>query len=110
MGGIQILSEAGASWAIVPQLGDLSYVDAGFSTSKGLFSSKWSVNGSTLQLHISTPTGTTGMVGLPLPGDHTKAFVTGANLRDAVVESDAAGRVWLDGLHGGEYDFIVNGL
>ncbi|KAI0724316.1 bacterial alpha-L-rhamnosidase domain protein [Cerioporus squamosus] len=108
--GIQILSDAGATWAIVPQLGDLSHVDAGFSTSKGLFSSKWSVNGSAFQLQITTPEGTTGTVGLPLPGNHTKASVTGGGLRNASVEGDAAGRVWVDGLQGGDYQFVVNGM
>ena len=106
------MSEAGATWAIVPQFGDLEHVDAGFSTSKGLFSSRWSVNESVFQLHIVVPTGTTGTVGLPLPGNHTKVTVTGgpAGLRDAVVEGDAAGRVWVEDVQGGEYDFVVTGL
>ncbi|RPD81754.1 bacterial alpha-L-rhamnosidase domain protein [Lentinus tigrinus ALCF2SS1-7] len=110
VGGIQILSNAGATWAIAPQLGDLSHVDAGFSTSRGLFSSKWSVVGNVFRLQITTPKGTTGTVGLPLPGNHTQATVTGGPLRGAVVDGDAAGRVWIDGLQGGEYEFVVSGM
>ena len=55
VGGIQLRGPAGATWAIVPQVGDLAYVDAGFSTSLGGFSSKWSTNGTALRLEISTP-------------------------------------------------------
>ena len=111
VGGIQILRDAGATWAIVPQIGDLSHVDTGFSTSRGLFSSKWSVNGSVFKLQINTPKGTTGTVGFPLPGNHTKAFVTGGgNVRSAVMGSDAGGRVWLGGLNGGYHEFVVKGV
>ncbi|EJF61338.1 Six-hairpin glycosidase, partial [Dichomitus squalens LYAD-421 SS1] len=41
VGGIQLVGAAGATWAIVPQVGDLTHVDAGFSTTLGRFSSKW---------------------------------------------------------------------
>ncbi|KAH9921973.1 Six-hairpin glycosidase-like protein [Epithele typhae] len=50
--GIQILSDAGATWAIVPQAGDLTFADAGFQTARGLFSSKWSVENNTFTLSI----------------------------------------------------------
>ena len=106
------MSEVGATWAIVPQLGDLEHVDAGFSTSKGLFSSKWSVYESVFKLQINTPKGTAGTVGLPLPGSHTKASVTGGpgGLRDVVLKGDDSGRVWVEDVQGGEYEFVVRGM
>ncbi|KAI0762539.1 bacterial alpha-L-rhamnosidase domain protein [Fomes fomentarius] len=110
VGGIQILSDAGATWAIVPQLGDLSHVDTGFSTSKGQFSSKWSINGTSFRLHISTPKGTTGTVGISIPGNFTKVRLTGGKLKGAFVQGDATGRYWIQELEGGEYEFVAEAL
>ena len=110
IGGIQILSDAGATWTIAPQLGDLSHVDAGFSTSRGLFSSKWSVDGSTLRLQISVPKGTTGSVGIPFPANHTAATLIGGSMRGEAVQADASGRFWMDALPGGDFDFVLVGV
>ncbi|PIL35434.1 hypothetical protein GSI_02161 [Ganoderma sinense ZZ0214-1] len=110
IGGIQLLSEAGATWAIVPQVGDLTDVDVGFSTSLGGFSSKWSVEGNVFRIEIQTPKGTTGTIGLPLPGNHTAAIVTGANRKSAPVRADESGRYWVKSLAGGVHSFVVVGL
>ncbi|PIL35405.1 hypothetical protein GSI_02131 [Ganoderma sinense ZZ0214-1] len=110
IGGIQLLSEAGATWAIAPQVGDLTDVDVGFSTSLGGFSSKWSVEGNVFRIEIQTPKGTTGTVGLPLPGNHTTAIVTGTNRKDAPVHADESGRYWIKSLAGGVHSFVVVGL
>lgn len=108
--GIQLLSPAGATWAIVPQVGDLADVDAGFSTTLGRFSSKWSTNGTAFRLDISTPKGTTGTVGLPFPGNFTSAILTGTGRKGERVQADASGRFWIDGVAGGEYEFVRVGL
>ncbi|KAI0768520.1 Six-hairpin glycosidase [Trametes elegans] len=111
IGGIQILSDAGATWAIVPQVGDLSDVDTGFSTPKGLFSSKWELSGDTFRLSITAPKGTKGTVGVPLPGHSGKARLTGGQFAEATeVESDAVGRFWVRDLPGGDYEFVATAL
>ncbi|PIL35419.1 hypothetical protein GSI_02146 [Ganoderma sinense ZZ0214-1] len=110
VGGIQLLSGAGATWAIVPQVGDLTRVDAGFSTSLGGFSSKWSTNGTVFRLEISTPEGTTGIVGLPLPGNHTSATLTGTDLEGVTVTVDESGRYWIEDSAGGDLEITVVGL
>ena len=94
----------------MPQVGDLTHVDAGFSTSLGGFSSKWSTNGTVFSLEISTPEGTTGTVGLPLPGNHTSATLTGTDLKDVVVTADESGRHWIEGLSGGNREYVVVAL
>ncbi len=109
VGGIQLLSEAGATWAIVPQVGDLTHVDAGFSTSLGGFASKWLINDDASHTEIYTPEGTTGTVGLPLPGKYTSATLTGTDLKGGVVEADESGRHWIEGLAGGDHVFTVVG-
>ncbi|KAI1796973.1 Six-hairpin glycosidase [Ganoderma leucocontextum] len=110
IGGIHLLSEAGATWAIVPQVGDLTDVDSGFSTSLGGFSSKWATNGTVFSLELSTPEGTTGTVGLPLPGNSTSATLAATGRKGDVVHADESGRYWVNGLAGGDHEFVVVGL
>ncbi|KAI0757240.1 bacterial alpha-L-rhamnosidase domain protein [Daedaleopsis nitida] len=112
--GIQLLSDAGATWAIVPQIGDLTHVDAGFATTRGTFSSKWSVDAESgvFRLQISTPRGTTGTVGIPFPTNHStvtlSAHPSQGSTTKVVMRGDAAGRYWLNALNGGDYEFVVS--
>jgi Bacterial alpha-L-rhamnosidase C-terminal domain len=63
--GIQLISGAGQTWLIAPQVGDLEDVEAGFETPLGKFSSKISAsNGSVTTLSFLTPDGTSGNVKL----------------------------------------------
>ncbi|EIW64903.1 bacterial alpha-L-rhamnosidase domain protein [Trametes versicolor FP-101664 SS1] len=111
VGGIQILTDAGATWAVVPQPGDLTRVDTGFSTPKGKFSSKWTRTNHTFTLTISTPKGTSGRVGIPLPGTHNSSLLTGApGKAPAVVHGDSAGVHWVENVKGGDYVFVAAGL
>ena len=110
IGGIRLLGPAGATWAIAPQVGDLKHVDVGFSTTLGRFSSKWSINGTTFRIQISTLKGTTGTVAVPLPGNFTSGILTGAGRGGDVVHADESGRYWIDNVAGGDHDFSVVGL
>ncbi|PIL26308.1 hypothetical protein GSI_12064 [Ganoderma sinense ZZ0214-1] len=92
-GGIQLLAPAGAVWTIVPQVGDLTHVDAGFSTSLGRFSSTWSMNATAFSITISTPKGTTGTIGAPVPGNFTSVTLIGTGGKGERVQADASGRV-----------------
>ena len=108
--GIQLVAPAGATWVIVPQVGDLTHVDGGFLTSLGRFSSKWSTNGTVLSLEITAPKGTTGTVGVPLPGNFTSALLTGLGRQGDRVQADASGRYWIDGVAGGNHEIVLVGL
>ncbi|KAH9853159.1 bacterial alpha-L-rhamnosidase domain protein [Lenzites betulinus] len=114
VGGIQILSGAGATWTIAPQPGDLTAVDTGFSTPKGKFTSKWTNKKNTFTLTIRTPAGTTGSVGIPLPaGAQSSARLTGGpggNAKAATVRGDDAGVYWIEDLPGGSYVFVATGV
>lgn len=65
--GIHLESSIGQTWSIRPMLGDLTEVDAGFSTPLGGFSNKVSVDesGKIDEMSFSTPEGTAGSVSLP---------------------------------------------
>ncbi|KNG85795.1 putative alpha-L-rhamnosidase A [Aspergillus nomiae NRRL 13137] len=63
---LSAFSPAGATWRFAPQPGDLTSVDAGYTTALGLFSTtfKRSENGDYQGLTFTTPQGTTGDVDL----------------------------------------------
>ncbi|ORY14279.1 bacterial alpha-L-rhamnosidase domain-containing protein [Clohesyomyces aquaticus] len=63
--GIQILSAGGKTWRVAPNLGDLKFADAGFSTSLGKFSAKTQISDGALQIDFEAPAGTTGEVTIP---------------------------------------------
>ena len=105
-----MLSDAGATWTIVPQPGDLTDVDTGFSTTKGTFSSKWSNSDNSFRLSISTPKGTKGTIGIPLPRKHGKALLRQGKGRAEVVHGDSTGRYWIKDLSGGDYEIVANAL
>lgn len=64
--GIHLTSGKGQTWSISPVLGDLTEVDAGFSTSLGAFTSSVTAhNGIVSGLNISTPVGTTVSAAFP---------------------------------------------
>ena len=87
----------------------MTHIDAGFSTSLGRFSSKWSTNGSAFHLEISTPKGTTGRVAVPLPGNSTSAIITGAGREGEIVHADESGWYAIEGIAGGDYTFVMVG-
>lgn len=61
--GIQLVGAGGSSWIIAPQPGNLSSVDAGFTTSLGKFSTRFHHSGGKFsQLTFETPSNTTGKV------------------------------------------------
>ncbi|KAJ5617298.1 hypothetical protein N7537_002412 [Penicillium hordei] len=61
--GLKLTSAAGATWSIAPQPGNLTSVDAGFTTKLGAFAVTFEMrNGTYKRLRFSTPVGTTGRV------------------------------------------------
>ncbi|KAJ5722734.1 hypothetical protein N7488_000769 [Penicillium malachiteum] len=66
--GIQLTGPGGSSWKIVPQPGNLTTVDAGLRTSRGVFSVQYTKSSSGRgysQFSFSTPASTKGIVRLP---------------------------------------------
>ena len=59
------------------------------------------------QIRISTPVGTTGAVGLPLPGNGTHATLSSSGGKKTSIRGDDSGRFWVEGVAGGEHEFIV---
>ena len=66
--GLQLTGPAGSSWILAPQPGNLTAVDAGFSTSRGVFSvalQRDSSGQGYKQFSFSAPSSTKGTVRLP---------------------------------------------
>ncbi|KAF2713538.1 glycoside hydrolase family 78 protein [Pleomassaria siparia CBS 279.74] len=64
--GIQLLSAGGRTWRIAPEVGDLKFVDAGFSTGVGFFAAKTQItDDGGWQIDFEAPEGTNGQVKLP---------------------------------------------
>jgi hypothetical protein len=99
--GLHLLSDGGKTWEIYPRLGDLQFVDAGFSTRVGAFSALVNASdGVVTAMEFSAPSGTTGDVRLPgLNGSLLSA--NGSSI--ALVDGEA------HNVPGGNYKFIANG-
>lgn len=64
-GGLHLTGPAGATWAITPQPGNLTFVDTGFSTERGSFSTTFRRDGESYsEFSFTTPGGTFGDVHL----------------------------------------------
>ena len=81
-------------------------MDCGFATVVGQFTSQWIANETVFQLHITTPAGTTGTIGLPLPGNGTEATLT-SDIQNGTIGADSSGRFWIVDVAGGEHEFVV---
>jgi len=106
-----LLSAGGQTWRFSPDLGDLTYVDAGFGTNLGTFAvSAEMVEGGALNMNFSAPQGTTGDLSVPYPksgGRITLREVSGAY---GVIVMEITGspgpgeRIEVQGLEGGEWE------
>jgi hypothetical protein len=99
--GLHLLSGGGRTWEIYPRLGDLKFVDTGFSTRVGAFSALINATeGVVIAMEFSTPTGTIGDVLLPgLSGS-----LLGANGSSIALVNGEAHDV-----PGGKYRLVTNG-
>ena len=96
VGGIHLLSAGGKAWEMSPALGGLAYVDTGFSTNLGMFSSQVSAleDGTITSLKFVTPSGTTGMVRLDgVEGKLMSDNGTSVMLNDGMA-SNVSGGTW----------------
>ncbi|CAG8092468.1 unnamed protein product [Penicillium salamii] len=97
--GIQLTGAGGSTWRLAPQPGNLTSVDAGFSTTLGNFSTKFRKSGgSFVQFSFVAPLNTTGSVSLP----GTKGTLVSRSGKRVVLSHGSA-----TGLSGGRWDLRV---
>lgn len=91
------MTAAGQQWRIQPEVGDLTRVESGMSTTLGLFSVSITAdgNGGITALNLETPEGTTGDVVLP---GQTTGTLTSSSGETARLSSGVAG-----GISGGSW-------
>lgn len=99
--GLHLLSDGGQTWEVYPRLGDLQFVDTGFSTRVGTFSALVNATqGVVTAMEFSTPAGTVGDVRLPgLTGSLRSS--NGSSI--ALVDGEA------HNVPGGSYTLVTNG-
>ncbi|TID20680.1 putative metabolite transport protein [Venturia nashicola] len=128
--GLTVTGRSGSKWSIAPQLGDLQYAEAGFTTSLGRFRVAWqridaapssSPNGTTIpptfrdfagyDVQIDTPLSTEGEIILPFLEEGVEPSVStyessGAGSADFKFVGDGKGRL-KSPVSGGRKQFVV---
>jgi hypothetical protein len=74
--GLSVTEPAGRAWTLKPQFGNLKKAEAGFMTGLGKFQAKWERSASDYTLKFQTPTGTAGVVMLPMQDLNGKSTIT----------------------------------
>ncbi|KAI1329413.1 glycoside hydrolase family 78 protein [Xylariaceae sp. FL0255] len=111
--GLSISSIAGQTWSFVPQLGNLTSVQGGFTSSLGLYSASASVDssGCPLTYGINTPTGTSGTVLLPAGTCTTSITIDGAPPSTGQVSTvcgPGGQQLYSFSIAGGNHSFVVS--
>ncbi|KAI1848837.1 hypothetical protein JX266_005265 [Neoarthrinium moseri] len=108
--GLTVTGLAGSEWTLMPQFGNLTFAEGGFSTSLGKFQAAWNTaqGNDGYNVTVSTPEGTSGTVLLPLLNNTTEARV----MFDGEASTWTAGTVgklrgYVKGVGGGNHTFIV---
>jgi hypothetical protein len=105
--GLQLVSAGGEKWRVAPELGDLRHVDAGFSTSMGVFKAKTEVGEKSVGMEFEAPVGTSGEVRVPVLGCKGRVVMSEEEGRcgDVVVEVEAGdvGGVTVTEVQGGKW-------
>ncbi|PCH42961.1 glycoside hydrolase family 78 protein [Wolfiporia cocos MD-104 SS10] len=69
--GLTVTSPQGQTWSIAPHTSGLPSAQGGFETALGWFGVDWASSTDAFSMSISTPTGTSGVVVLPINGTVT---------------------------------------
>ncbi|CAG7930480.1 unnamed protein product [Penicillium olsonii] len=97
--GIQLIGASGSTWSFAPQPGNLTFIDAGFTTSLGKFAAKFRTSGGKfVQLSFAAPSNTTGSVSLP----GTKGTLVSKSGKRVALSNGSA-----TGLSGGTWELHV---
>ncbi|KAH8195983.1 hypothetical protein TruAng_009849 [Truncatella angustata] len=107
--GIEVTGVAGSEWTLKPQFGNLTFAEGGFSTGLGKFQASWAVLDGGYNVTISTPTGTAGVVLLPLLDGATRASVSLDGSYAATWDAESLGKHtgFLKHVEGGYHTFVV---
>ncbi|KAF2999112.1 hypothetical protein E8E14_002929 [Neopestalotiopsis sp. 37M] len=110
--GLEVTGVAGSAWTLMPQFGNLTFAEGGFSTSLGKFRASWALVDGGYNVTVETPAGTSGVVLLPLlDSSSTEASVS----FDGDVSTWSAGVVgkrsgYPQSVEGGNHSFIVQSV
>jgi hypothetical protein len=102
--GLSVTEPAGRKWTLKPQFGDLKRAEAGFMTGLGKFQAKWEKSSSGYTLKFQTPTGTAGIVHLPMQESSKIPAVTINGKAAGEAQYTQGGKHVVLELAGGEYD------
>jgi hypothetical protein len=105
--GLSVTEPAGRIWTLKPQFGDLKRAEAGFMTGLGKFQAKWEKSSSGYTLKFQTPTGTAGIVHLPMHEFSKIPTVTINGKTASEAQYTQGSKHVLLELAGGEYDVKV---
>ncbi|KDR78125.1 hypothetical protein GALMADRAFT_94657 [Galerina marginata CBS 339.88] len=102
--GLTVTSPQGKTWAVAPHIdGSIPAAEGGFETPLGWFGVQWKLTppstGHSLELHVDTPQGTTGVVTVP-PGMTTQGFLV-----DGTLSHSPAGSI---SLKGGKHTILMS--
>ena len=97
--GIRFVTAAGSTWLFNPQVGNLTFVEAGFPSELGAFEASYSsVESSGFEYQFSAPAGTSGNVSVPKPaacgGKEGVLVLTALSLVDAATVPGPASPGW----------------
>lgn len=103
--GIQVLSPS--TWSIHPQVGDLTFVHAGFTVGSGSYHLKSKAGQGGLQYTVSTPKGSSGSIifeGLPCTARLSiRSISSTSKFKYAKTVTASAGVIKVDKVPGGKY-------
>lgn len=66
--GLTVTSPQGRTWSVAPHLSGLPSAEGGFETPLGWYGVQWTSTADAFNLTVETPTGTSGIVTLPVSG------------------------------------------
>ncbi|KAL1979888.1 hypothetical protein VTN96DRAFT_5022 [Rasamsonia emersonii] len=102
--GLQLTSAGGKTWLVKPQLGGLSILSAGYTSSLGKFSASWSANSTGgLQGEFQTPPGTSGTLTLPVTEPAKRLVLNGPGGRQVRDVPNNQSTITVTNLKGGKY-------
>jgi hypothetical protein len=106
--GLQLLSAAGQTWRVAPDLADLTHAHAGFRTARGVFEVQTRfTGGGAWTMKFEAPEGTVGEVRFPPLGCKGRVVMREESGRgeavEVVVAKAGAGPVSVQGVQGGRW-------
>ncbi|KAI0594131.1 alpha-L-rhamnosidase B [Biscogniauxia sp. FL1348] len=109
--GLSVTGQAGSTWQLAPQFGDLTDVQGGFTTSLGKFSASWTVNDDgSYVVSYDVPADSTGELILPYPNNgNVQMAMDGQKLTPPdLVEGSGGRQLYVISGEGGKHSIEIN--